>query len=132
MRIARPTVAVAVALASSIVFSAPSFAQVRTTASTIIEGPGTEQVVQDVLSNVAVTVTVINHLDGGFARASPAAPTPQNNLELSASSQLLFGGGLLLAEEAVSVSVGAIGAETALECGTSNCESVMVVLAQYN
>lgn len=132
MRIARPTVAIIAIFASAFSIPRAASAQVTTRASMNIEQRSTADVMQAVLSNVAVTVTVISHpgeifgtTSGGTVEAAPA-------VELSTSLQLLSSTGLMTSQDAISVSIGAIAKETALDCGNVKCDNVIVVLAQYN
>lgn len=117
--------------ASAILFALPfsASAQVRTRATARIEQPAGVSVVTDVISQARITVR-------------PAAPPPPGapgsissvgaeTLQLSApSTELVYASGMILSQEAVSVSVDAIGGTQ--NSASNSYEGVLVVVAQYN
>jgi predicted small secreted protein len=126
------------ALLASSVLLAPTagLTQISTRGAVTIEQPASASVIQDVITQANITVTVVGTPASGVSVGVPAAVNTVSaagqNIQLTTTTALAFSSGLVLSQDAVSVSIGAIADPQAVTAAPGTYDGVIVVIAQYN
>lgn len=137
MRIARPTVSVLLA-AGLLAFSGTASArEVRTSGSVAITQRAGVSVLQDVVTQTNITVTVIGTAGDAVGVAVPGSVNMTSvageSLQLVTSSpQLMYASGVILTQDTVSVNIAAIIGPEVIEPQPGRYDGVLRVIAQYN
>lgn len=137
MRIARPTVAILLT-AGLLAFSGPATArEVRTRGSVSIEQRAGVSVLQDIVTQTNITVTVIGTPGDAVGVAVPGSVNMTSvageSLQLVTSSpQLMYASGVILTQDTVSVNIAAIIGPEAIQPEPGRYDGVLRVIAQYN
>lgn len=101
-----------------------------------MRAPAGITVIRDVLSQTGISFTVVGKVGDALSVGVPNSVNVVSgsgqSLTLNTTQQVQFAGATILAEDAVSVSVGAEFSGHGAEEAPAQYEGVMVVLAQYN
>lgn len=122
-------------LASSLLVPAGAQAQIQTQGSVMIEQRAGASVLQDVIIQSNIMLTVIGQPGDTVSVGVPSSVSVTNsdglNMQLATTSDLVFSSGAILSQDTLSVSIGAV-ARPQVGAQPGVYDGLMVVLAQYN